>query len=55
MFFFPIHFCFRTGLFPVLSVRIFSMDPTSSEFKQELRQRLTPLQWSVTQEKGTER
>lgn len=31
------------------------MDPTSSEFKQELRQRLTPLQWSVTQEKGTER
>lgn len=32
-----------------------SMDPTSAEFKQDLRQRLTPLQWSVTQEKGTER
>ena len=32
-----------------------AMNPTSSEFKQELRQRLTPLQWSVTQEKGTER
>lgn len=31
------------------------MDPTSAEFKQELRQRLTPLQWSVTQERGTER
>ncbi|XP_046447646.1 peptide methionine sulfoxide reductase MsrB-like isoform X2 [Daphnia pulex] len=31
------------------------MDPTSAEFKQDLRQRLTPLQWSVTQEKGTER
>lgn len=32
-----------------------AMDPTSAEFKQDLRQRLTPLQWSVTQEKGTER
>lgn len=31
------------------------MDPLSAEFKQELRQRLTPLQWSVTQERGTER
>ena len=31
------------------------MDPSSPEFKKELRQRLTPLQFSVTQEKGTER
>jgi len=31
------------------------MDPGSPEFKQELRQRLTPLQYQVTQEKGTER
>jgi len=31
------------------------LDPKSSEFKQELRQRLTPLQYQVTQEKATER
>jgi len=31
------------------------IDPKSAEFKQELRQRLTPLQYHVTQEKGTER
>jgi len=31
------------------------MDPSNPEFKKELRQRLTPLQYSVTQEKGTER
>ena len=32
-----------------------SFDPKSASFKQELRQRLTPLQYHVTQERGTER